>query len=628
MKKSKLEKINEKEEKRRLKEKIKLEKEELKKEKKLLKEKAKENKILERKRRKEEKEILRNKKKGIIPTPYAKFYPEGVSFDVEYPNCTMVGYFLESVARHPDITAVEYYGRTYKYREFYEMIRDTAKSLRAQGVKENDKIAICMPNTPQAVLMFYAANMIGAIAALIHPLSAENEIEQYINESGATFLLTLDLVYDKVHNIVDKTCINKIVVASVGESLKNIKKFLYKFKSRGTVPKIELTDDIMTWKEFLNFGYDYDGEVACLKDGDAPAVILYSGGTSGSPKGILLSNNNFNALALTCHLMIEQSGPGESVLALLPIFHGFGLGVCIHTPLCCGMRVVLVPNFSPKDFAKLLHKHKISIACAVPSLYESLTKMKLGKNDLSHFKCAISGGDFMSMELKNRVDAYLHEHGSSAEVRVGYGLTEASAATCVTPTGAYKDGSIGIPFPGTYYKIVKVGTHDEVKCGEDGEICISGPTVMMGYLNNLEETIHALQIHKDGRTWLHTGDIGSMDKDGYVFFKQRVKRIIISNGYNLYPTHIESVINNHPYVFTSTVIGIPHPKKMQVAKAFIILKDGVKPSKEVEKSIREHCEKNLARYSLPSVYEFRDSLPKTLVGKVAYRKLMDEENNK
>ncbi len=617
MKKSKLEKIKEKEEKRLLKEENKRRKEEEKRLKREEKEKAK-----------EEKELRKQLEKGIIPTNFTKYYPEGLKFDLDYPKNTMVGYFLESVARYPDNVAIEYYGRTYKYREFYEMIRDTAKSLRSQGVKEGDRIAICMPNTPQAVLMFYAANMVGAIAALIHPLSAENEIETYLNESNATFLLTLDLVYDKVHNIIDKTCVTKIVVASVGESLKNIKKFLYKFKSRGTVPKIELTDDIMTWKEFLNYGYDYEGEIACLKDSDDAAVILYSGGTSGKPKGILLSNYNFNALALSCHLMIEQSGPGESILALLPIFHGFGLGVCIHTPLCCGMRVVLVPNFSPKEFAKLLYKHKISIVCAVPSLFESLTKMKLGKNDLSFFKCAISGGDFMSRDLKEKVDTYLREHGSSAEVRVGYGLTEASAATCVTPTGNYREGSIGIPFPGTYYKIVKVGTHEMARYGEDGEICISGPTVMMGYLNNLEETIQTLQVHKDGRTWLHTGDIGSMDKDGYIYFKQRVKRIIISNGYNLYPTHIETIINSHPDVFTSTVIGIPHPKKVQVAKAFIVLKDGIKATKEVEKSIREHCEKNLARYSLPAEYEFRDSLPKTLVGKVAYRKLMEEEAKK
>jgi len=602
-------------------------KDEIKRDKILLKEKRRAEKIKEKEIKLANKIYERDKKKGIIPTPFIKYYPNGVSFNLEYPKNTMVGYLLESVARYPEEVAIEYYGRTYKYREFYEMIRDTAKSLRAQGVKEGDRIAICMPNTPQAVMMFYAANMIGAIAALIHPLSAENEIECYINESKSSFLLTLDLIYDKIHNIIGKTCVNKIVVASVSESLKNIKKFLYKFKSRGSVPNIELTDDIMTWKEFINYGYDYEGEIAYLKSSDDAAVILYSGGTSGNPKGILLSNYNFNALALSSHLMIEQSGPGESILAILPIFHGFGLGVCIHTSLCCGMKVVLVPNFSPKDFAKLLCKHKISIVCAVPSLYESLTKMKLGKNDLSHFKCAISGGDFMSKELKEKVDSYLHEHGSSAEVRVGYGLTEASAATCVTPTGHYKDGSIGIPFPGTYYKIVKVGTHDEANYGEDGEICISGPTVMMGYLNNLEETIQTLQIHKDGKTWLHTGDIGSMDREGFIYFKQRVKRIIISNGYNLYPTHIESIINLHPSVFTSTVIGIPHPKKMQVAKAFIVLKDGIKPSKDIEKSIREHCEKNLARYSLPAVYEFRDSLPKTLVGKVAYRKLMEDEKN-
>lgn len=593
-------------------------------EKKELKKQEKLKKIEEKNFKKEIKKEEKLNKKNNIKTPWLKYYKEGVPAHLNYPKGTMVGYFLEAVARYPENIAIEYYGRTYTYRAFYEMIRDTAKSLKSQGVKEGDTIAICMPNTPEAILMFYAANMVGALVSLIHPLSAEKEIQNYINGSGAIFLLSLDLVYDKVHNIVDNTCIKKIVIASAGDSLKTIKKFLYKFKNRGTVPKIELTDDIMTWNEFINYGYDYQGEIACLKGANDPAVILYSGGTSGDPKGILLTNMNFNALALSCHKMIEQSGEGESILAILPIFHGFGLGVCIHTTLGCGMRVVLVPNFNPKDFGKLLHKHKISIVCGVPSLFESLTKTSMGKNDLSKLKSAISGGDFMSKDLKNKVDTYFREHGSNAEIRVGYGLTEASAAICVTPTGEYRESSIGVPFPDTYIKVVRVGTHDEVPYGEDGEICISGPTVMMGYLNNLEETIQTLQIHEDGRTWLHTGDVGSMDKDGFVYFKQRVKRIIISNGYNLYPSYIETIINSHPDVFTSTVIGIPHPKKVQVAKAYIVLKDGVKPSKDVEKSIRLHCEKNLARYSLPAVYEFRESLPKTLVGKVAYRELEKE----
>jgi len=586
-----------------------------------LKQKIKEEKRKVKEEAKKLKKIQKENKKNGIKTPWTKFYKENVPVNLQYPDGTMVGLLLEAVARYPDQIAYEYFGATCNYRSFYEKIKDTAKSLKSQGVKEGDKVAICMPNTPQAVMMFYAVNMVGGIAALIHPLSAEKEIEHYINEANATFLLTLDLVYDKVHNIVDNTCVTKIVVASAGDNLKPIKKFLYKFKNRGTVPKIELTDDIMTWREFLNYGYDYEGEVACLKSANDPAVILFSGGTSGDPKGIMLSNLNFNALAIGAKLMCDPAGPGESILAILPIFHGFGLGVCIHTTLCAGMKVVLIPSFVPKDIVKLIKKHKISFLCAVPSLYEFMTKINMGKHDLESLKCVVSGGDFMSKSLKEKVDECLKEHGSSANVRIGYGLTEASAATCLMPTDQYREGSIGVPFPDTYYKIVKIGTHEEAKYNEDGEICMSGPTIMLGYLNNLSSTMQTLQLHEDGKVWLHTGDVGSMDEDGFVYFKQRIKRIIVSNGYNLYPSYIENVLNSHPYVFTSTVIGVAHPKKVQVAKAFVVLNDHVKPSKEVEKELRRYCEKNLAKYTLPAMFEFRDNLPKTLVGKVAYRKL-------
>ena len=298
-------------------------------EKKELKKQKKLKKVEEKNFKKEVKKQEKLNKKNNIKTPWLKYYKD-VPSHLNYPKGTMVGYFLEAVARFPEDIAIEYYGRTYTYRTFYEMIRDTAKSLKSQGVKEGDTIAICMPNTPEAILMFYAANMVGAIVSLIHPLSAEKEIQNYINGSGATFLLSLDLVYDKVHNIVDNTCVKKIVIASAGDSLKTIKKFLYKFKNRGTVPKIELTDDIMTWNEFLNYGYDYQGEIACLKSSYDPAVILYSGGTSGDPKGILLSNMNFNALALSCHKMIEQSGEKESILAILPILAFRQCPVVLH----------------------------------------------------------------------------------------------------------------------------------------------------------------------------------------------------------------------------------------------------------------------------------------------------------
>ena len=233
----------------------------------------------------------------------------------------------------------------------------------------------------------------------------------------------------------------------------------------------------------------------------------------------------------------------------------------------------------------------------------------------------ICGGDSLDPTLKNKVDKYLKEHGSKAEIREGYGLTESAGATCLTPNDYYRKGSIGVPFPDTYFKIVIHGTHEEAPYGTDGEICISGPSVMIGYLDNLNETVQTLRLHEDGRIWLHTGDIGSMDEDGFVYFKQRLKRIIISSGYNIYPSHVEKIINEHPSVLTSTVIGVSHPHKVQVAKAYVVLKDGVQLTDDLKKEIEEHCKKNLARYSMPASFEYRDSLPRTLVGKIAYREL-------
>lgn len=568
---------------------------------------------------------LKNKKES----PWVKFYPEGVKQNLKYSESSMVGYLLEAVARYPESIAYDFYGFTCTYRDLYEKIRECAKSLKTLGIEKGDRVTICMPNTPSAVIMFYAINMVGGIASMVHPLSAENEIEEYLNNSESKILFVLDLCYSKVRNIIETTKVKKVIITSVSDDLKNIKKLVYKYNSRGKVPTLELNDDVMTWREFLNYGYDYQGEVICLQKAEDVAVILYSGGTSGAPKGILLSNRNFNALALQAHKMVEATGQGKSLLAILPIFHGFGLGVCIHTPLCCGMKVILVPDFSPKKFISLIKKNKPNAVCAVPSLLEMFVKeTSIGKKDLECLEAVISGGDFMSENLKERIDASLKEHGSKTEVRVGYGLTEATAATCLTPTNRYKNGSIGIPFPDTLYKIVAVGTHEELKPNEDGEICICGPTVMQGYMNNESETLQTLRVHEDGKTWLHTGDIGYMDEDGYIYYRQRLKRMIVSNGYNLYPSHMENVINSHPDVLTSIVIGIPHPQKIQVAKAFIVLNDGVEPSKETMKKIKQHCEINLAKYSLPAEYEFRDSFPKTLVGKVAYTKLEKEEAEK
>lgn len=555
--------------------------------------------------------------------PWYKYYDKGNKID--YPDLTIYELVARTCESYPNNYAFEYYGNKITYRDFLIKIKKTASALLELGVKEGDRVTICMPNTPSAIVTFYAINMIGATASMIHPLSSENEIEFYLNESNSKYVLTIDLVYDKLMRVINKTNVVKVIVSSVSDDMNNFKHFMYWFLS-GRKHKIEKNEKAIFYNDFLKLGIYYKEFAPCKRKLDDEAVILYSGGTTGSPKGIVLTNLNFNALAMQCELMCSPVKVGDSVLAILPIFHGFGLGVSIHTPLYIGMKVILVPDFSPRKFGSLIKKYKPNFITGVPTLYEALLKTKLGKKELSSVMCAVCGGDTLIPSFKNKIDSFLNEHGSSASVRCGYGLTECTAASCLNPRNEYRDNSIGIPMPDTLYKIVKIGTLTEAKTMEDGEICICGPTVMKGYLNNPEETKKTKRKHPDGKYWLHTGDIGCMDKDGFIYFKQRLKRMIVSSGYNIYPSYVEDIISKHPLVDSCVVIGIPHEYKKQVAKAYIVLKNGEKPTAINKKKIKKYCEDNLAKYSWPYEYEFRDTIPTTLVGKVAYKKL--EEENK
>ena len=568
------------------------------------------------------------KQTNKINTPWYKEYKD-VPSHLEYPNSTMIDYLEECSKDRLHKLAFKYYGKSYTFKSMLENIDNIARSLKALGIAEDDKVTICMPNTPEGVMTFYAVNKIGAVANMIHPLSSEKEIEFYVNNVESKFILTVDVACQKILNIVENTSLEKVVVASASASMNPVMSGLY-YVTEGRKIKYKKADKnlLIEWKDFISLGSHYLGRYKTTKGADDLAIILYSGGTTGTPKGIGLSNRNFNALAMQAHLMCDPAKEGDSILSIMPIFHGFGLGVCIHTTLCIGMTCILIPAFQAKKFGDLIKKYKPNFIVGVPTLFEAmLNSKKIKKNDLSCVTCMVSGGDFLTVKLKNEIDKFLHEHGSKAEVRPGYGLTESSAATCLSPTGRYREGTIGIPFPDTYFKIVKIGTHDEAEYNTDGEICISGPTVMMGYVNNEKETIQTLRVHDDGILWLHTGDIGSMDEDGYIYFKQRLKRMIVSSGYNIYPSQIEKIISEHEDVLTCTVIGIDHPYKVQVAKAYIVLKDGIEPTKEVKESIKEYCERNIAKYALPYEYEYRSSLPTTLVGKVAYREL-EKENKK
>lgn len=570
-----------------------------------------------------------NKKKDYKESPWLQFYDEeGIPTHIEYPDCSMVDMVVQSAEKWPDNIAYVYYGHKVTYKNFVKKIEKTARALKNYGVKEGDRVTICMPNTPEGIAMVYAVNMVGAICNMVHPLSSEKELEYYIKVAESRYVLTIDAVFDKIYRLRDTAQLERIIVVRPSDGLGFLKKKLYNTLH---IKKVRLPANdsrVVLWEDFIANSYFYQGNYYEERSGSDLAVILYSGGTTGAPKGVLLSNANFNTLGVQCTTVIKQAVPGATVLSILPLFHGFGLGVCIHTPLCKGMGCILIPAFSHKQFADIIKKNEPNFIAGVPTLYEALTNTKLGPDDLSSITSVICGGDALNQTLRDKVNTFLKEHGSNAKIRVGYGLTEATGATCLSPENAFADGIIGAPLPDMQFKIIKNDTYKEQPVGEAGEICISGPLVMMGYLNDDAENAQALRVHDDGKIWLHTGDLGYLGEDGFIYFAQRLKRIIISSGYNIYPTHLESVINSHEGVLTSTVIGIDHPYKGQVPKAFIVLKPGYRAGKKIEREIRELLERNVPIYALPAAYEFRDKLPTTLVGKVAFKKLEAEEKAK
>lgn len=562
-----------------------------------------------------------------VETNWYKFY-ENIPKHLDYPDISIFEMLKKNNLSRLNLIAYNYFGKRATYKRLFEEIEDCSKALKNIGVEENDRVTICMPNTPQAIASFYSVNKIGAVASMIHPLSAENEIKHYLNVSESKILITIDLSWNKISKVIDETAVKKVIIVSVKESMPLLLKTAYSLTKESKINKPVASEKIIYWKNFISLGKNYNGLTSVKKKGDAEAVILYSGGTSGYPKGIVLTNLNFNALAMQSIVACGCLNEKDTVLSIMPIFHGFGLGICINTVLNFGGCAIILPQFSAKTFDKLLKKYKPNIIAGVPTLYEALLcNKKIQKMDLSFLKCVISGGDSLSVALKKKLDAFLQSHGANIQVREGYGLTECVTGSCLTLMNYYREGSIGIPYPDTYYKIVKPDTEEAVEYNIDGEIVLSGPSVMSRYLNNDEETKKALRKHKDGLLWLHTGDLGCMDKDGFVYFKQRIKRVIISSGYNIYPQHIENVIDSHEAVLMSCVVAKSHPYKHQVAKAFVVLKEGIAPNEELKQKIMNHCAKCLARYSLPYEIEFRENLPKTLVGKIAYTQLAEETEN-
>ena len=555
--------------------------------------------------------------------PWTAFYHKDTPIHLAYYPGSMYELFMDSCHRYPDRVCMDYMDRLITYREVEKAVADTMRALAACGIRKGSRVSICLPNIPQAVYVFYAALGLGAVANMIHPLSARHEIEYCVNLAQSPILFALDAFS---HNTSALCCptLKTTVYCGADTYMPPFIKFGFALTKGRKIHK----KNLYSWQSFLESGKGTVAE-ASPQTANGPAAILYSGGTTGKQKGILLSHLNFNALAA----QIMAMGAPEyrtlsnlSIMAVLPMFHGFGLGVCIHSAIFAAGKIILVPMFNADSFAKILKKKKPTFIAGVPTLYEALLrKDRLRGVDFSKCRGIFSGGGSLPTSLKRHFDEAISALGATVQIREGYGLTECVTASALTPIAHFKEGSFGIPFPDTLYQVVRPGTTQELPAGEQGEICLTGPTVMLGYLDEPEETAAVLKKHEDGRIWLHTGDLGKMDEDGFLYFTSRIKRLVKVSGYSVYPNQIEEILDHCPCVSMSCVIGVPDDYKMNRLKAFIVLKEGYEPTEKTEQTIRQYIKENIAAYAKPKDIEFRKELPMTKVGKIAYTVLEEEE---
>ncbi len=560
-----------------------------------------------------------------VTNPFFKYENSGLPLGFETPDVSMFGMLKISAQARPGELAYEYFGSSCTYKRLVEKIEAISGAYYSLGVRKSDIVTIIMPNTPEAVVSIYALNRIGAVANILHPLSAQEEIKNHINRVESKVLLCVDICCEKISKIIDETPVRNIIVASAGDSMPVVMKTLYAVKCINNFKYDKADKRYLSWKEFSKNIIFVDEYCPTGEQNEDVAVILHSGGTTGTPKDIMLSNKNFNSFGIQSVLTLRDVQAGDKILAILPIFHGFGLGVCVHVCFCFGACSVLIPQFNTKKFASTLKKYKPSMIFGVPTLYEALLKAKgVEKLDYSFLKYAVSGGDTLPEKLEISVNEFLAKHNSTVKVCEGYGMTEGLAALCLSVGENYKSRTIGKPLVGNQMCIVEPGTVNVLPAGEDGELCVCGPTVMLGYRNNPEETQSTLRVHADGKVWLHTGDMAAIDEDGFVHYKLRIKRMMITSGFNVYPTQIESVVEELDFVEKCVVVSVPHPYKKEVAKAYIVLKSNKSKSEATVEEIREYCKKKLMHYSVPYKYEFVDILPKTAYNKIDFMKLQRE----
>lgn len=553
--------------------------------------------------------------------PWLKYYDQKF-IDQTLPALSAFEYVCQRSKNHLNDTALEYYGRKFTYADLIVNVKKTAAALRGAGVKKGDIVTVVSIMTPEIIALFYAADMIGATLNLVDPRYSVEGIREYIEEVDSHLLVCLNVVYERCRQAAKRTNVEKVIVLSPADSLPPVMAVGYKLT---TPDKNKYASNVIRWKQFIKGG---EGQSTASEpyDPDHACVVVHTGGTTGSPKGVMLTDDCFNGIALQFQAYPKLFHRGQKLMNVMPPFIAYGFACGIHLPLVLGFTVIIIPNLDPAKLGSLVLKHKPEHMFGVPTHYQQLAAdPKLRDKDLSFIINYAAGGDSLSRGAEQTVNDFLAAHGARYPIAKGYGMTEVSSAATVAAGLDNKPGSVGIPMVNTVVAAFEPGTDQELPIGQRGELCISGPCLMKGYYNKPEETAILLRRHPDGRVWAHTGDMGYLDEDGFVFLDSRIKRMIIRHdGFKVFPSMIENVVSRHPAVHQCSVVGCADKDHTQgrLPFVYIVLKAGITAKKkQVIRELERMCAEELPEYVQPVAYKFISSMPMTPVGKVDYRQL-------
>lgn len=553
--------------------------------------------------------------------PWLKYYDQKF-IDQTLPALSAFEYVCQRSKNHLNDTALEYYGRKFTYADLIVNVKKTAAALRGAGVKKGDIITVVSIMTPEIIALFYAADMMGATLNLVDPRYSVEGIREYIEEVDSHLLVCLNVVYERCRQAAKRTNVEKVIVLSPADSLPPVMAVGYKLT---TPDKNKYASNVIRWKQFIKGG---EGQSTAAEpyDPDHACVVVHTGGTTGSPKGVMLTDDCFNGIALQFQAYPKLFHRGQKLMNVMPPFIAYGFACGIHLPLVLGFTVIIIPNLDPAKLGSLVLKHKPEHMFGVPTHYQQLASdPKLRDKDLSFIINYAAGGDSLSRGAEQTVNDFLAAHGARYPIAKGYGMTEVSSAATVAAGLDNKPGSVGIPMVNTVVAAFEPGTDQELPIGQRGELCISGPCLMKGYYNKPEETAILLRRHPDGGVWAHTGDMGYLDEDGFVYLDSRIKRMIIRHdGFKVFPSMIENVVSRHPAVHQCSVVGCADKDHTQgrLPFVYIVLKsDTTAKKKQVIRELERMCAEELPEYVQPVAYKFISSMPMTPVGKVDYRQL-------